>query len=335
MRAMVLSESGPIPPDRLQLREIPDPEPGRGEILVRVGACGVCRTDLHVLEEDLEPAKRPLVPGHQVVGRVEKLGPACSRFGIGDRAGIAWLRGTCGRCDPCVTGSENLCEAARFTGHHEDGGYAELAVVPEAFAYRIPDGFSDVEATPLLCGGLIGYRALRRSEIRPGGRLGIFGFGSSAHVTLQVALHWGCKLFVFTRGEARRRQALRMGAAWAGGPADPSPEPLDGAILFAPAGDLVPPALRALRRGGTLAIAGIHLSTVPAMEYEPHLFYEKRLTSVTASTRRDGEELLREAEAIPIRPTTVEYPLREANRALRDLKEGRIEGTAVLLIGRD
>jgi propanol-preferring alcohol dehydrogenase len=297
---------------------------------VRVGACAICRTDLHVVEEDLPPGKRPLVPGHQIVGVVDQVGAGCSRFGAGDRVGIAWLRSTCGTCERCRSREENLCEEARFTGHHEDGGYAELAVVPEEFAYAIPKGFSDQEAAPLLCAGLIGFRALRRSEVRPGGKLGIFGFGSSAHVTIQVALHWGCEVFVFTRGENRQAQARRMGAAWTGPPADPSPALLDGAILFAPAGALVPPALRSLRRGGTLAIAGIHLSRIPEMDYEPHLFYEKSLTSVTANTRRDGEDLLREAAAIPIRPTIRSYDLSESNWALLDLKEGRLEGTGVL-----
>ena len=332
MKAMVLRERGPIPPDRLRLEDLPKPVPGPGQARVRVSVCAACRTDLHVIEAEIPPGKTPLVPGHQAVGVVDGVGPGCSRLGIGERVGIAWLRGTCGICPPCRAGDENLCENARFTGHHEDGGYAEYAVVPEAYAYRIPDRFPDLQAAPLLCAGIIGYRALRRSEVRPGGRLGIYGFGSSAHVTMQVALHRGCEVYVFTREEARREQARRMGAAWTGGTLDPSPVPLDGAILFAPAGDLVPPALRALRWGGTLALAGIHVTTIPAMEYEPHLFHEKRLTSVTANTRRDGEDLLREAASIPIRPTTCEYPLEEANRALRDLKEGLFEGTAVLRV---
>jgi propanol-preferring alcohol dehydrogenase len=263
---------------------------------------------------------------------VDLLGEGCSILRAGDRVGIAWLRGACGACGPCRAGSENLCEEARFTGYHEDGGYAERALVPEAYAYRIPEGFDDLQAAPLLCAGIIGYRALRRSEVPPGGRLGIYGFGSSAHVTIQVAVHRGCEVFVFTREASRRDQARRMGAAWTGGPFDPAPAPLDGAILFAPAGELVPPALRALRRGGTLALAGIHLTTIPAMEYGPHLFFEKRLTSVTASTREDGRDLLREAAAIPIRPEVRAYPLAEANRALEDLKAGRFDGTAVLLV---
>lgn len=333
MKAMVLRERGAIPPDRLRLENVARPEPGPDEARVRVSVCAVCRTDLHVIEADLPPAKTPIIPGHQIVGVVDRVGRDCTRLKPGDRVGIAWLRGTCGECAYCRAGSENLCEASRFTGYHEDGGYAEFAVVPEAYAYRIPEGFSDGDAAPLLCAGIIGYRAFARSETPPGGRLGIYGFGSSAHVTMQVALHRRCEVFVFTREESRRAQAMRMGAAWAGGATDPSPAPLDGAILFAPVGELVPPALRSLRKGGTLALAGIHVTTIPAMEYEPHLFYEKRLTSVTANTRRDGEDLLREAAAIPIRPQTISYPLEEANLALRDLKEGRFDGTALLAIG--
>lgn len=332
MNAMVLRQRGTVTPDRLRLEEAADPVPGPGEIRLRVSVCAVCRTDLHVIEGDLPEAKTPVIPGHQVVGTVDRVGAGCSEFKIGDRAGIAWLRFTCGECVYCRAGSENLCEASRFTGYHEDGGYAGRAVAPEAYAYRIPESFSDQEAAPLLCAGIIGYRALNRSEVPPGGRLGIYGFGSSAHVTVQVALHRGCEVFVFTREESRRTQSLKMGASWAGGVMDPSPVPLDGAILFAPAGEVVLPAMRSLRKGGTLAIAGIHLTTIPAMEYEPHLFHEKRLTSVTANTRKDGENLLREAAAIPIRPSVVPYPLTDANRALADLKAGRFEGTAILIV---
>ncbi len=332
MKAMVLRDRGPVAEGRLRLEEVPDPEPGPFEARLRVNVCAVCRTDFHVIEADLPPVKTPVIPGHQVVGVVDRLGAGCSRLQVGERAGVAWLRYTCGSCPSCRGGNENLCESARFTGYHEDGGYAEYVLVPEAFAYRIPDGFSDLQAAPLLCAGIIGYRALKRSEVKPGGRLGIYGFGSSAHVTIQVALHRGCEVFVFTRGEERRTQAKRMGATWVGGATEPAPLPLDGAILFAPAGDLVPPALRSLGRGGTLALAGIHVSRVPAMDYEPHLFYEKRLTSVTANTRADGEELLREAARIPIRPEARAYPLDQAVRALLDFDAGRVEGTAVLTV---
>jgi propanol-preferring alcohol dehydrogenase len=334
MRAMVLRERGPLGPGRLHLEDVEEPEPGPLEVRVRVNVCATCRTDLHVIEGDLPPEKLPLIPGHQVVGLVDRIGAGCSRLQPGRRVGIAWLRSTCSQCSYCSSGAENLCEAARFTGYHADGGYAEYAVVPEAYAYPIPHGFADEEAAPLLCAGIIGYRALRRSEVRPGGRLGIYGFGSSAHVTIQVALHRGCEVFVFTREEAHRRLARRMGARFAGGAADPSPSPLDGAILFAPAGEIVPSALRSLRKGGTLALAGIHVSTIPAMEYEPHLFHEKRLTSVTANTRDDGEELLREAVEIPIRPVTSVHPLELANEVLASARDGRIEGTAVLRIAR-
>src|SRR5689334_2937499 len=261
--------AGVAPIDTSPLRAVtrPDPQPGAGEVRVRVRACAICRTDLHVIEGDLPPQKRPIVPGHQVVGIVDALGPGASRVRIGDRIGIAWLRHTDGTCADCRRGDENLCAASRYTGWHEDGGYAELAVVPEAFAYRIPEVFTDVEAAPLLCAGIIGYRALRRSEVPPGGRLGLYGFGSSAHVTLQVARQRGCEVFVSTRGAEHQRLARELGAVWTGAADEPPPVPLDGAILFAPAGNLVPPALRALRKGGTLALAGIYVSTIPAMEY--------------------------------------------------------------------
>ncbi len=332
MRAMRFSRTAPAESRELRLTEVPEPEPGPGELRVRVKACGVCRTDLHVIEGDLKPVRSPLTPGHQVVGVVDRLGPGASRFAIGDRVGIAWLRWTCGECGDCRRGDENLCARSRYTGWHEDGGYAECAVVPEAFAYPIPAAFRDEEAAPLLCAGIIGYRALRRSEVPAGGRLGLFGFGSSAHIAMQVARHRGCEVYVVTRGEKHRRHALELGAAWAGETTDGLPVLLDGAILFAPAGELVPPALRALRPGGTLALAGIHLSTIPAMTYAEHLFHEKRLTSVEANTRRDGEELLREAAGIPIRPAVRPFPLEQAAEALVELKADRIAGTAVLVL---
>ncbi|MBI3450823.1 MAG: zinc-dependent alcohol dehydrogenase family protein [Acidobacteria bacterium] len=332
MKGMRLREIGPLAAGRLLLEEFAAPEPGPGEARIRVSVCATCRTDLHIIEGDLPAATMPIVPGHQAVGVVDLLGRSCSRLRVGERVGIAWLRGTCGSCAECLRGDENLCPAARFTGYHADGGYAGWALVPEAFAYRIPEVFTDEQAAPLLCAGIIGYRALRRSEVPPGGRLGIFGFGSSAHVTIQIARHRGCEVFVFTREEAHRRLARRLGAAWVGETFDPAPAALDGAILFAPAGEIVPHALRSLRAGGTLALAGIHVSTIPAMEYGPHIFREKRLTSVTANTRADGEELLREAAGIPIRPQTRLYPLEKAVEALTDARDGRVEGTAVLSI---
>ena len=332
MHAMTLRHQGPISSHPLERVELPDPEPRRSEILVRVRACAICRTDLHVIEGDLPPRRLPLVPGHQAVGIVDRLGPGCGRFHPGDRVGIAWLRGACGRCGFCRSGSENLCEASRYTGYHEDGGYAELAIVPEAFAYPIPAAFSDLEAAPLLCAGIIGYRALGRTELTHGGRLGLYGFGSSAHVVIQVARHRGTEVFVATRSARHRDLARRLGAAWAGDAADEMPGRLDAAIVFAPAGEIVPPALRAVRNGGVVVLAGIHMSPLPAMEYGPHLFHEKTLRSVEANTRQDGEALLREAAEIPIRPSVTAFPLGAANEALGQLKADRLDGTGVLVV---
>jgi propanol-preferring alcohol dehydrogenase len=333
MKAMVLGERGPIDGSPLALSDVPVPEPGEREVRVRVKACGICRTDLHVIEGELPPAKTPLIPGHQVVGTVEACGPGAARFRPGDRVGIAWLRETCGECVYCGAGRENLCESARFTGYHEDGGFAEAAVVREDFAYPLPAAFGDAEAAPLLCAGIIGYRALRRSQLPPGGALGIYGFGSSATIVMQLARHRGSEVYVATRGKRHRELAREMGAAWVGGARDAMPVALDSAIIFAPAGDLVPPALRALRKGGTLALAGIYMTPVPEMDYEECLFYERSVHSVTANTREDGEELLREAAEIPVRPRVVTYPLEEANKALQDLKHDRLNGTGVLLVG--
>jgi alcohol dehydrogenase, propanol-preferring len=298
---------------------------------VKVAACGVCRTDLHLAEGDLLPRRHGIVPGHEIVGVVDALGAETSRFALGDRIGIAWLRGTCGRCRWCRSGRENLCPDAAFTGWDADGGYAEYAVVPEAFAYRLPDGLDDIAAAPLLCAGIVGYRALRRAELPPGGRLGIYGFGASAHLVAQVAIAQGATVHVLTRAAEARRLALDLGAASAG-PADAAPpEPLDAAVLFAPAGELVPIAMRALDQGGTLAVAGIHLSDIPSISYADELFREKQLRSVTANTRADGEEFLRLAARLRIRPTTTPRPLAEADRALADLAADRITGAAVLV----
>jgi alcohol dehydrogenase, propanol-preferring len=332
MRAMLLRAQAPIATAPLGATALPTPEPGPGELRVRVRACATCRTDLHVIEGDLAPRRLPLVPGHQAVGEVEALGAGAHRFRRGDRVGIAWLRQTCRTCRFCVAGRENLCEGAAFTGWTHDGGFAQYALVPDAFAYAIPRGIDDAEAAPLLCAGIIGYRALLRSEIPRGGRLALWGFGSSAHVTVQIARHWGCTVYVSTRDPAHRRLALELGAVWAGGSGEAFPTKVDAAIVFAPAGGLVPVALRGLDRGGTVALAGIHMSEIPAMAYEPHLFWEKTLRSVTANTRADGEALLAEAAAIPIRPRVQRYVLTDANRALQDLAADRVEGTAVLLI---
>jgi len=330
VKAAVVDAQAPVATSPLHLRDLADPEPGLGEVRVRVLACGVCRTDLHVIEGDLPPHKLPVVPGHQVVGIVDRLGPGTARFKPGDRIGIAWLRHTDGTCTYCRSGRENLCEAQRFTGYDADGGYAEYAVVPEAFAYAIPDGFGDAEATPLLCAGIIGYRALQRSETPHGGKLGIWGFGSSAHITIQVALARGCEVFVATRGEKHQALARELGAAWVGGAADSMPVKVDGGILFAPAGELVPVALRSIDKGGTLAVAGIWLSDIPPISYERELFYERNLRSVIVNTRKDGEAMLAEAAAVRLRPRVTEFPLAEANRVLQLAREDRLSGTAVL-----
>jgi propanol-preferring alcohol dehydrogenase len=330
MRAMVLRATAPAESHPLALSERPVPSPGPDEILVRVEVCGVCRTDLHVVEGDLAPRHPEIVPGHEVVGRVATVGAKVGRFGEGDRVGVAWLQRTCGACRFCQRGDENLCLEPRFTGWDADGGYAEYCLVPAAFAYPIPHGLEPREAAPLLCAGIIGYRAFLRSGARKGSRLGLWGFGGSAHIAIQVARHVGCEVYVASRDARHRDLARQLGASWVGGPFDPPPAKLDAAILFAPAGELVPPALEALDRGGTLAIAGIHLSEIPALDYARHLFQERSLSSVTANTRRDGEALLRLATEIPLETHTALYPLEDANRALVDLKRDRIRGAAVL-----
>lgn len=331
MRAMVLDRQAPIESAPLVARDAPIPEPGAGEVRVTVRACGLCRTDLHVVEGDLPPRRLPLIPGHQVVGVVDRLGPGAERFRLGDRIGIAWLRHVCGACAYCRSGRENLCESSLFTGYHADGGYAEHAVVPEAFAYALPGVFGDAEATPLLCAGIIGYRSFLRSETPDGGRLGMWGFGSSAHVTIQVARARGIEVYVATRDEKHRRLARELGATWVGGGSDDLPVKVHGGILFAPAGEIVPRAMRSIEKGGTLAVAGIWLSPIPGLDYERELFYEKNLRSVTANTRADGEGLLREAAAIPIRPRVEAMPLEAANEGLRRLKRDELNGTGVLV----
>jgi len=333
VRAMSLREQAPVEARPLALVDRAPLRPGAHEIRVRVEVCAVCRTDLHVIEGDLALRRPGLVPGHQIVGSVSELGAAVTRFRVGDRVGIAWLRKTCGSCRTCARGDENLCLSPEFTGWDADGGYAEEALVPADFAHALPEGPSAREIAPLLCAGIIGYRAYRRSRIRPGGRLGLWGFGGSAHIAIQVARHFGCEVYVFSRGGEHRGLAQELGAAWVGDSREPSPRPLDGAILFAPAGDLVPPALEALDRGATLAIAGIHLSDIPALDYQRHLFQERAVQSVTANTREDARELLELAAAIPIRTRTQTYPLEAANEALVDLKHDRVRGSAVLVVG--
>ena len=328
MRAWETSGDG-----TLRRAERPVTEPGPGEVLVAVSVCGVCRTDLHVRDGDLPPHRVPVVPGHEVVGTVAAVGERVGRFAEGDRVGIAWLRHTCGECAWCRRGEENLCPASRYTGWDEDGGYAEYAVVPAAFAYDIPADLSDEQAAPLLCAGIIGYRALRRANLPPGGRLGLYGFGASAHITAQVAMARGAEVHVLTRDAGARELALSLGAASAAGAYDAPPVPLDSAIVFAPVGDLVPPALEGLDRGGTLALAGIHLSDVPPLDYQRHLFRERTVTSVTSNTRADGEELLRLAPRLGVTATVTPYPLDRADVALDDLYADRVHGAAVLRIG--
>jgi propanol-preferring alcohol dehydrogenase len=333
MRAFAVDEPGQIDSHPLVEVERPLPVPGAGQVRVQVRACGVCRTDLHLAEGDLSPRRPLVVPGHEVVGVVDLIGAATGgRFRVGDRIGVPWLARTCGVCRFCADGRENLCTAPSFTGWDRDGGYGEYVVADEEFAYSLPDGLDDEALAPLLCAGIIGYRALRRAALPAGGRLGIYGFGASAHLTAQVALAEGATVHVLTRSAEARALALELGAASAGDAYDPPPEALDSAILFAPVGDLVPVALAALDRGGTLAIAGIHLSDVPSLNYQQHLFEERTLRSVTANTRRDGEEFLELAKSIDIRVTTTSYPLGMANEALEDLAHDRVNGAAVLRI---
>ncbi|WP_033260566.1 zinc-binding alcohol dehydrogenase family protein [Amycolatopsis vancoresmycina] len=330
MPAWRVTRPGPMPSKPVELVRTPVPRPGAGELLVRVLVCGVCRTDLHVAEGDL-PVHRPgVTPGHEVVGEVAGLGAGVSGFGAGDRVGIAWLRGTCGACRYCRRGRENLCPDSRYTGWDADGGYAEYAVVPAAYALPLPGGYSDDELAPLLCAGLIGYHALARADLPDGGRLGIYGFGGSAHLTAQVAIARGATVHVMTRSAEARELAMALGAASAADAASPPPEPLDSAILFAPVGELVLPALAALDRGGTLAVAGIHLSDVPPLNYQRHLFQERQVRSVTANTRADAREFLAFAGRHRLAVSTVPYALDAADRALADLAADRVNGAAVL-----
>ena len=330
MRAWVVpSERGTRPRLRSVSRDVP--RPGARDVLLRTVVCGVCRTDLHLADHDLVPRRPHTVPGHELVGTVVERGPGAERFEVGERVGVAWLRGTCGRCRMCRFGRENLCRDATFTGWDADGGFAEYAVAPEAYGYRLPDVFPDVEAAPLLCSGIIGYRALKRAHVPAGGRLGLYGFGASAHLTAQLAIAQGVEVHVLTRDEDARRLALELGAASAGGARETPPVALDAAILFAPVGDLVPVAMAALDQGGTLAVAGIHLSDIPTLDYQRDLFRERTLTSVTANTRADGEEFLRLAAALGVRPRVTTSPLSEAHLALDDLAGDRVTGAAVLV----
>ena len=331
MKACLLYAPAAIETNPLEYQEVSTPQPKSGEVLVRARACGVCRTDLHVIEGELPPRKSPVIPGHQVVGVVESQGEKARRFGIGARVGVAWLHRTDGTCEYCRSGAENLCDNPLFTGYSVDGGYAEFIVAPEDFVYAIPEGFPDEQAAPLLCAGIIGFRSLRVSGIKAGGRLGFYGFGAAAHVAIQVALHWGVEVFASTRDARHQKLAMELGAAWAGGTLDEPPKKLDAAIVFAPAGEIVPAALKVLKKGGVLVLGGIHMSPIPSFSYDL-LYQERVIRSVANNTRKDGEDFLRVAAEIPIRTHVQIFPLNEANRALNALKNDAISGAAVLRV---
>ena len=332
MDVWAVERPGPIDDGPLRRVRRTVPEPGSGEVLVKVEVCGICRTDLHLCEGDLEPRRPGVVPGHQVVGAVVDRGSGVDRFANGDRVGIAWLRGTCGVCEFCRAGAENLCSRSTYTGWDADGGFAEYAVVPQDYAYALPTDRPAEELAPFLCAGIIGYRSLLRANLPPGGRLGIYGFGSSAHLTAQLATAQGAELFVLTRGEQNRELARALGASYVGETADRPPVPLDSAIVFAPAGEVVPYALEALKPGGTVAVAGIHLSDVPVLNYERHLFHERDLRSVTSNTRRDGEELFRLVARLPVRPHVTSVGFDAVDRALADVAHGRAAGSLVAVL---
>jgi propanol-preferring alcohol dehydrogenase len=333
MKAMVLGARKPVDEAPLELKDMPVPEVGPGEILIKVRCCGVCHTDLHVVTGELPLHRLPLVPGHEVVGTVVRAGEGAGRLAVGQRVGAAWLRSACGECRFCRSGRENLCENARFNGYDADGGYAEYMVVPEKFAYAVPERFGDEEAAPLLCAGIVGYRALVLSGIEPGGTLGMYGFGGSAHIDLQIAKHRGARVFVFTRSVAHQEMARTLGADWVGTVQDEPPAKLTNAIIFAPVGSLYLVALRHLDRGGTVVSAGIHMSPIPEMDYDTCLYHERKMLSVANATRQDGEELLKVAAEIPVRTTVQAFPLEAANEVLRLLRAGQVNGAAVLRIG--
>ena len=330
MKACVLQAPARVETNPLKFLEVAVPRPGPGEILVRVRACGVCRTDLHVVEGELPPRKSQIIPGHQIVGVVEELGAEARRFSKGARVGVAWLHRTDGTCEYCRAGAENLCDHPSFTGYTVDGGYAEYVVAAEDFVYPIPEGFHDEQAAPLLCAGIIGFRSLRLSGIKKGGNLGLYGFGAAGHVTIQVARYWGADVYASTRDLRHQKLALELGAKWAGGTLAEPPVKLDAAIIFAPAGEIVPAALKALKKGGTLTLGGIHMSPIPALDYD--LLYEERvIRSVANNTRQDGNDFLRIAAEIPIRTQVQRFALRDANQALNQLKNDAINGAAVLV----
>jgi propanol-preferring alcohol dehydrogenase len=333
MKAWTLTHPAPIESNPLELRDLPVPEPGEGEVRVRISACGICRTDLHVVEGELPPKKEHVIPGHQIVGVVDRSGAGATKYKTGTRVGIPWLHKTCGKCSYCRSGRENLCDAPEFTGYTVDGGYAEYVVAPEGFVYPIPEGFSDLQAAPLLCAGIIGFRCLRVSGIRPGANLGIYGFGAAGHVCLQVARHWQARIFVCTREEKHRRLARDLGATWCGGATEQPPERLDASIIFAPAGELVPAALQALGKGGVLVLGGIHMSPIPSLPY-PLIYQERSIRSVANNTRDDGDEFMRLAAEIPIRTEVQIFSLEQANEALNELKHDGIRGAGVLKVAQ-
>jgi alcohol dehydrogenase, propanol-preferring len=332
MNAMLLRAPRDVENNPLEYTQVEKPTPRASEIRIAVRACGLCHTDLHTVEGEIALPKLPVIPGHQIVGRVESIGNAVTRFRVGERVGVPWLNSTDGSCEYCARGQENLCEGARFTGLHADGGFAEFCIVNENFAYKIPDVFTDAQAAPLLCGGVIGYRALRVCELKPGERLGLYGFGSSAHIVIQIARHWNCDVSVFTRSQAHRALAEKLGATWVGRAEETPPHKLDRAIVFAPVGSLVLDALRVLRKGGTVAHAGIYSTPIPEMDYAL-LYHERTVKSVANSTRQDVEDLLKVAAEIPVHTEIATFPLREANRALQMLKRSEIRGAGVLMVG--
>jgi len=334
MKAMVLGAFRPAAESPLELMDVPVPDVGPEDILIRVRCCGVCHTDLHAVEGELPKAKLPLIPGHEVIGVVERVGEKAGRFEVGQRVGAAWLRSACGVCRFCVSGRENLCESARFNGCDADGGYAEYMALPEKFAYTVPERFPDDEAAPLMCAGIVGYRALELSGIEPGGVLGLYGFGASAHIAIQVAKHRGVRVFVFSRSPEHRALASELGADWTGTATDELPAKLTSAVIFAPVGSLYLDALRVLDRGGTVVSAGIHMSPIPELDYDGLLYHERRMSSVANATRKDGEELLNAAAEIPVRTTVRTFPLEAANEVLQMMKAARINGAAVFQISR-
>jgi propanol-preferring alcohol dehydrogenase len=330
MHAMLLSSPGPIASSPLRDVELDPPRPGPGELLLRVAACGVCRTDLQLCEGELAARKLPIVPGHQIVGHVEAVGDGVPEWSVGDRAGVAWVAGTCGVCAQCLAGRENLCQRGTFTGWDRNGGYASFALVRADFALRIPSAFTDIDAAPLLCGGVIGFRSLKRAHVSPGMRVGLYGFGASALLAMQVALFWKCRVSVCTRSPEEQERAREMGAFWAGGYDELPPEPLDAAVTFAPAGFVVHRALQALDRGATLAINAIHLDELPKMPYG-HLWWERSIVSVANFTRADAHEFLDLAATIPIGTQVETHLLADANVALARLSRGEVRGAAVLV----